>query len=426
MAIKKKDEYEQASAPPQYIPKTYKPGEEVAAANEALRKNSVQSPGQYQSKWDKQLSETADKILNREEFSYDVNGDALYKQYADKFTRQGKTAMDDTIARASAMTGGYGNSYAQTAGQAAYAGEMQKLGDKIPELYQLALDKYTREGDELRDNLNMIRDMEELDYGRHRDKVGDWRTEREYLIDRADTAYNRDYGEWSDKRDEYKYSFDVTHGDWYELGDRDREDAIAAADAKASYGDFSGYAELYGVDKNAARAMFEKEQANEAYATLAERITAAGYTPTDEELASAGMTRGEANSYAYQYNLGIAKTQNSVYGTGETSSSSGDADAYGGYTREKFTEAIMKYQNSDSENAVYQSGAFAVSVGTPEALRVCEIMTGGVSAYYDEYGKTHSGIMPKDEWTTAKQAGIDSEIFTDHATYEEYYKFMTE
>ena len=44
----------------------------------------------YQSPWEDQLKETANKILNREKFSYDLNGDALYKQYKDRYTQQGK------------------------------------------------------------------------------------------------------------------------------------------------------------------------------------------------------------------------------------------------------------------------------------------------------------------------------------------------
>ena len=39
----------------------------------------------YQSGYQKQLDDAMDKILNREDFAYDLNGDALWKQYQSLF-----------------------------------------------------------------------------------------------------------------------------------------------------------------------------------------------------------------------------------------------------------------------------------------------------------------------------------------------------
>ena len=130
----------------------------------------------YQSPWEDQLKETANKILNREKFSYDLNGDALYKQYKDRYTQQGKQAMMDTMGQAQAMTGGYGNSYAQSVGQQTYQGYMQGLTDKIPTLYQIAMDKYTNEGNQMRDNMNLMMQQDDIEYGRYRDQLADQNT----------------------------------------------------------------------------------------------------------------------------------------------------------------------------------------------------------------------------------------------------------
>lgn len=134
----------------------------------------------YQSTWQDQLRETANKILNREKFSYDLNGDALYKQYKDRYTQQGRQAMMDTMGQAQAMTGGYGNSYAQSVGQQSYQGYMQGLNDQVPQLYQIALDKYTREGDQMRDNMSLMLQQDDIAYGRYRDQLAD-----------QNTAYNK-------------------------------------------------------------------------------------------------------------------------------------------------------------------------------------------------------------------------------------------
>lgn len=61
-----------------------------------------------------------DGILNRKDFSYDMNNDQMYQQYRDAYMRQGQQAMRDTMGAASALTGGYGSTYAQTAGSQAY------------------------------------------------------------------------------------------------------------------------------------------------------------------------------------------------------------------------------------------------------------------------------------------------------------------
>lgn len=93
-------------------------------------------------KYNLAAQKTYSQIQNYGDFEYDVNGDALYHQYKDQATRQGKLAMQDAIGKASAMTGGYGNSYAQQVGQQTFNGYMQDLNDTIPELYALAYDKH--------------------------------------------------------------------------------------------------------------------------------------------------------------------------------------------------------------------------------------------------------------------------------------------
>lgn len=109
------------------------------------------------------LRELLSRILNREPFSYDLNGDALYRQYAHRYAAQGRMAMEDTQGRAAALTGGYGNSYGQTAAQQTYQGYLQQSGDLIPELYRLALSKYQAEGDALEQQYRLAASQAEFD-----------------------------------------------------------------------------------------------------------------------------------------------------------------------------------------------------------------------------------------------------------------------
>ena len=147
---------------------------------DTVKKEDILQKPTYQSQWQDSLNQAMDKILNREKFSYDINGDALYQQYKNQYVNQGKQAMMDTMGVASAMTGGYGNSYAQTAGQQTYQGYLQGLNDKIPELYQMARNAYDSDTDELYKQYALYSDRDDVDYGRHRDQVGDWQWETEY------------------------------------------------------------------------------------------------------------------------------------------------------------------------------------------------------------------------------------------------------
>ncbi len=196
----------QAAAPaaPAEVPKfeyeAYKPSDTVTQAEALLQQQLASKPGEYQSAWQAQLNDTLQKILNREKFSYDLNGDMLYQQYKDQYTTQGKLAMMDTMGQAAAMTGGYGNSYAQTAGQQAYQGYLQQLNDKVPELYQLALNQYNAEGDDMYNQASLMAQMENQDYGRYRDTVSDYYTELDRLTNDARYQSETDYGRWSDDR----------------------------------------------------------------------------------------------------------------------------------------------------------------------------------------------------------------------------------
>ena len=185
---------------PTYTAPTYKESDTVKQAQNALNTQLAQKPG-YTSQWQTQLNDTINKILNREKFSYDLNGDALYQQYKDKYIQQGKMAMSDAIGQASAMTGGYGNSYAQSVGQQAYQAQLQNLNDIVPELYQMAYDRYNQEGQDLYNQYSMLGAEEDRNYGKYRDKMSDYFTNRDYLTDRYYSERDFDYSKYIDNRD---------------------------------------------------------------------------------------------------------------------------------------------------------------------------------------------------------------------------------
>ena len=107
-----------------------------------------------------------DKIANREEFTYDVDNDTLFQQALASAMKSGKQAMQDTIGQASALTGGYGSTYATTAGNQVYNDFIEDAYDNLPQYYQMAMDKYQMEGDELYRQLGMYNDADTKEYER--------------------------------------------------------------------------------------------------------------------------------------------------------------------------------------------------------------------------------------------------------------------
>lgn len=258
-------------AAPDYSKYSYDASADTAyqQALAALQQASAAVPT-YKASYDDQLREIYDKIVNREKFSYDLNSDALYQQYADQYQMMGQQAMMDTMGQVAALTGGYGNSYASTAGNQAYQAYLQQLNNVVPELYGMALDQYNAEGDKLLTQYSMLGDMADDEYGKYQDALAQYWQNVNYQKQNADDAYDRGYTDWLNS---------------YQMG----------------------------VD--AENTAYSKQQAE--YEKLVSLITSTGYAPTAAELEAAGMSKDQAAAYADYY-----KKQNTVT-TGSKSSGGG-------------------------------------------------------------------------------------------------------
>ena len=162
--------------------------------------NAVANRGEYGWVGDEKLNEYISQWENRPDFSYDFNADALYQQYKDKYIQQGKMAMADTIGQASAMTGGYGNSYAQSVGQQTYNAHLEQLNDVIPELYQMAYDRYNQQGQDLLNTISLLRGERDFDYGKWSDETNRLIADRGYYGDEYYNLYGRDYTKYTADR----------------------------------------------------------------------------------------------------------------------------------------------------------------------------------------------------------------------------------
>lgn len=187
----------------------------------------------YASQYQAQINQMVNDILNRPAFTYDYNQDPLYQQYAEAYTRNGQQAMNDTLAQMAARTGGLASSYAGTASQQTYNKYMDALNDKIPELYQLAYGMYRDQGTDMRNNLSMVQGLENTDYGRYMDQLGQYNTDR-----------NLAYNQWLQAIDQYNTDRNFSYGQYQDLWDRYYNDR------NFSYGQYQDQLGQYNTDRN--------------------------------------------------------------------------------------------------------------------------------------------------------------------------------
>lgn len=178
----------------------YQKSDQVTAAEQALADYTAQKPAAYQSSYQARLDDLMEQILDRGGLEYSFDADPLYQQYKDGYTRAARLALQDTTAQAAALTGGYGSSYAASAGSQAYQEQMAHLDDALPTLYGLALDRWNSETGALYDRLDALAGLEQDARSAYQDELENYYTGLEAVTSAADAAYTEDYKAYEARR----------------------------------------------------------------------------------------------------------------------------------------------------------------------------------------------------------------------------------
>lgn len=292
-------------------------------------------PDEYVSQYDPQIDELLNAILTRDDFSYDVNSDPLYAQYKQQYLREGNRAMNDTLASAAANAGGM-NSYAVTAAQQANNYYTSQLGDKIPELYQLAYSMYLDDKASDVENLGILQSMDNTQYSRYRDTMSDWYNDRNF----AYGQYRDDMGDWESDRNFAYGQYRDAISDW----ENDRN--FAYQQYRDAMGDYTNNRDYqYGVSRDEIEddrynteweyttSVNDKETAyNQALDFMA-----MGIMPSADLLAKAGISTTEAQTYVNRVIAEMNKVGSSGGGGGSKKSSGSGSKKTTGSAQEDFT-----------------------------------------------------------------------------------------
>lgn len=274
----------------------YQPSQRVTQAQQTLQNIQAAKPQGYNSKYGAQLDNIMNQLQNPQDFKYNFNDDELFKYYADLYTQKGRQASMDTMGQAAALTGGYGNSYAQQAGQQAYQQNLLSLYDRGMDLYDRA---YQRDQDRLgnlRNNYSMMAQADESDYGRYRDTVADWQREEALAADRAAQAEQMDYGQYRDALEYWSGLAQIENADF--RTEQQRQEAIRQyeQDFAESQRQFNEQLQL-----NRDRFNYDMKSDAQKYAySICEQILANGQMPSAQQLAAAGISEADARSMMAQ------------------------------------------------------------------------------------------------------------------------------
>ena len=201
----------------------YQPSDAAQHAQAALQQLQAQKPQGYTSKYSADLENILNE-LKGQKFNYSLNGDAFFNAMKDARTQAAKQASMNAMGQAAGLTGGYGNSYAQAAANQAAQQELLHLNDDAMNAYNLALQRFQIEQQGLGDQFGRLLQMEQSDYGKYRDTVSDFNTERGYLTDQYNTEEDRAYDRYKNNLDYLTKLAEIENADY--RSEQERQEAI--------------------------------------------------------------------------------------------------------------------------------------------------------------------------------------------------------
>lgn len=173
-----------------------------------------------------QIEALLGEYRNREAFSYDASTDPMFQQMLAGYTQSGKVAMQDTIGQAAALTGGYGNTYGTAAGNAAYNQYLSEAYGNLPEYYNLALQAYDMEGQQMLNELGLLNDADQREYDRLANAY-------QANLGAAESLYDKEYTQYLNDLEQSNYEREFAYQQYMDaLNQKNYENEFAYQQSK--------------------------------------------------------------------------------------------------------------------------------------------------------------------------------------------------
>lgn len=225
----------------------------------------------YNDSYASERQDILDQLINPDPFEYDYKNDDVYKAYAKQYAREGQRATQNTLAAASAQSGGLASSYALTAANQAGNYYASQLSDKIPELYENAYNRYLNEYKQKYNALAAVQGESQSEYDKYLNQLNQYNNDRNFAYQQYSDDYNRlmnnlqtasaleqlDYTKYLNDREQYNTDrnfaynqlLDTISNNQY-IDERDYNRAIDAA----KLGDYS-FLNSLGIDTSRQEAL---------------------------------------------------------------------------------------------------------------------------------------------------------------------------
>lgn len=328
----------------------------------------------YESRYDETIQDLIAGILERPDFSYDPATDPLYQNYRKQYTREGQRATEDALGAAAAASGGIPSSYASTAAGQAGNYYAAQLTDKIPELYELAYNKYLNDYNMQLSDLGVVQGQDQTDYDRYlNDRSLDynvWLNGYNQLNNNLQTALglqDAGFNQYLAALDQYNTDRNFSYGQFLdEINDQQNERAQALQNAvlAGEYGDYS-FLNNMGINTDNNPVIQEQNAQLQALAQAqVDGMLQTGTMPSADLLAASGYSQDYANALANYYRDLNAREAASG---GSRGSSGGGGSSKPRLTLSQALQAIEEGRVTDAVISTYDyymgNGAYEAAYG---------------------------------------------------------------
>ncbi len=313
--------------------------------------------------WLGQMQGYLQQIQDKGSYQFKPEESGLWQAYKDQYVNAGQRAMKDTIGQAAGLTGGYGNTYAQAAGQQQYNQYLSQLNAMLPQVAEQERAAWNADLDALYRQMDAAGDMYSRLYAKERDALGDQRYDQEwqYKLDRdaiEDQRYadELEYARGRDALADQRYADELAYGRGRDaLADQRYADELAY---KKAQDELDNQRRQQEWEADQAYRKWQMEQAelertdSQAATTrqyaydLAMEMISRGLTPDAGTLQAAGLTLADAQKLAASYAAQLAG-----YGSGGGSGGGGGGRSSGGSSRpSSYSPDTKKDENPKDEN----------------------------------------------------------------------------
>ncbi|MBQ1947064.1 MAG: hypothetical protein II359_00430 [Clostridia bacterium] len=364
----------------------------------ALKPTAASKAKTPKSTYDKSYAKKKDKALNEvlsvEDFSYDAKSDPLFSQYEKAYTRAAKLTGEDVLGKASELNGGLSSSYAVTAAAQAQNAQMDKLTDVIPELYEMAYDRYLKDIDTKIKQYQLLEEADSTAYNRYlkdREREDSLKEkDRAYALEAGKAAWDQMYAEaeltgvYKNQPTRKAQQFDR------ELTAKEKETLADAAWYAISGGIYDdSFAEILGLDAGVLKllaASAQTEQEKDSNEDLMEVAWTAIENGVYEDWFSDVLSLTPENLKA----MAAYNAQKMLSGNKSTSSGSSGGGKTGSIDKATYGDIMVAMVNSDDPYSVFMS--YAPQLGRVDYEALYDAMR-GIEYSKNQKKKTEEGSL---------------------------------